>query len=124
MAPARAVTSVEAAVDAAATVGYPVALKAAGIARLARSESGGVALDIQDEAELRGTYERMIASLGPAMAEAVVQHMVRGGVETCATIEAHPAFGPVVAFGLGGAFADAIADRPGAQPAAHRPRRQ
>lgn len=112
MAPARAVTSLDAAVEAAAEVGYPVALKAAGLARLARSESGGVALDIQDEAELRGSYHRMAASLGPAMAEAVVQHMVQGGVETCATIEAHPAFGPVVAFGLGGAFADAIADRP------------
>jgi hypothetical protein len=38
--------------------------------------------------------------------------MVPGGVETCATVEGHPAFGPVVTFGLGGAFADAIADRP------------
>ena len=112
VAPARAVTSVEAAAEAAAALGYPVALKAAGLVRLARSESGGVALDLQDEGELRGAYQRMSAALGTAMAEAIVQRMVPGGVETCATIEAHPAFGPVVAFGLGGAFADAIADRP------------
>jgi hypothetical protein len=46
------------------------------------------------------------------MAEAVVQQMVPGGVETIVTVESHPAFGPVVGFGLGGAFADAIADRP------------
>jgi len=46
------------------------------------------------------------------MAEAVVQRMVPGGVETIVTVESHPAFGPVVGFGLGGAFADAIADRP------------
>jgi acyl-CoA synthetase (NDP forming) len=111
-APARAVTCLDAAMEAADEVGYPVALKAAGIVRLARSESGGVALDVQSRDQLRGTYERMAAALGPAMAEAVVQHMVPGGVETCVSVEAHPAFGPVVSFGLGGAFADMIADRP------------
>jgi acyl-CoA synthetase (NDP forming)/RimJ/RimL family protein N-acetyltransferase len=111
-APARAVTSLDVALAAAEEVGYPVALKAAGLPRLARSESGGVALDVQDAAELRGAYERMRASLGRAMAEAVVQHMAPGGVELCATIETHPAFGPIITFGLGGAFADAIADRP------------
>ncbi len=112
MAKARAVTSVDAALAAAAEVGYPVALKASGIERLARSESGGVALDIQGPEELRGSYERMSVTLGAAMAEAVVQRMVPGGVETIVTVESHPAFGPVVGFGLGGAFADAIADRP------------
>src|SRR5262249_11567559 len=50
--------------------------------------------------------------LGGAMAESVVQRMVPGGVETIVTVDSHPSFGPVVAFGLGGAFADAIADRP------------
>ena len=54
----------------------------------------------------------MSNTLGAAMAEAVVQRMVPGGVETIVTVESHPAFGPIVGFGLGGAFADAIADRP------------
>jgi high-affinity K+ transport system ATPase subunit B len=39
------------------------------------------------------------------MAEAVVQRMVPGGVETIVTVESHPAFGPVVGFGLGGVIA-------------------
>ncbi len=112
MAPARGVTTVDAAVAAAAEIGYPVALKAGGVERLARSESGGVALDIQGPEQLRGAYERMSAGLGDGMAEAVVQQMVPGGVETIVTVESHPAFGPVVGFGLGGAFADAIADHP------------
>jgi acyl-CoA synthetase (NDP forming)/RimJ/RimL family protein N-acetyltransferase len=112
MAPARAVTTVEAALAAADEIGYPVALKAGGVEHLARSESGGVALDIQGPEQLRGAYERMSAGLGDGMAEAVVQQMVPGGVETIVTVESHPAFGPVVGFGLGGAFADAIADRP------------
>jgi acyl-CoA synthetase (NDP forming)/GNAT superfamily N-acetyltransferase len=108
---ARGVTSLEAALAAADEIGYPVALKAAGLARLARAESGGVALDVQDADELRGSYQRMRATLGNAMAEAIVQRMVPAGVETIVTVDAHPSFGPVVSFGLGGAFADVIADR-------------
>jgi acyl-CoA synthetase (NDP forming) len=111
MAPARAVTSLDAAIAGAAEVGYPVTLKAAGLEHLGRSESGGVALDLQDADQVRGSYVRMAASLGPAMAEVVVQHMVPAGVETIVTVQDHPSFGPVVAFGLGGAFADAIGDR-------------
>jgi acyl-CoA synthetase (NDP forming)/RimJ/RimL family protein N-acetyltransferase len=112
MSAARAVTSLDAALAAAEEIGYPVALKAAGIEHLARSESGGVALDLQAPGELHGSYERMSAVLGVAMAEAVVQRMAPGGVETIVTVESHRSFGPVVAFGLGGAFAEAIADRP------------
>jgi acyl-CoA synthetase (NDP forming) len=107
-----AVTSVDDAVAAAERIGYPVALKAAGLERLARSESGGVALDLQSAEQLRGSYRRMATGLGPAMAESVVQRMVPAGVETIVTVESNSSFGPVVGFGLGGAFADAIADRP------------
>jgi hypothetical protein len=108
---ARGVTSIEQALTAADEVGYPVALKAAGIERLARSEAGGVALDLQDANDLEGAYARMREHLGHAMAEAVVQHMVPAGVEVLVTVEAHPAFGSVITVGLGGAFADFIADR-------------
>jgi hypothetical protein len=112
MGAARAVTSLDAALAAADELGYPVALKAAGLEHLARSESGGVALDLPGPSELRGSYERMVGGLGVAMAEATVQRMVPGGVETIVTVESHPSFGPVVGFGLGGAFAEHIADRP------------
>jgi hypothetical protein len=110
-APARAVRSLEGAIAAGSSLGYPVALKASGLARLARSESGGVALDIQDADELGATYDRMVGLLGPAMTEAVVQRMAPGGAETIVSVDGHPEFGPVVSFGLGGAFADAIGDR-------------
>ncbi len=110
-APCRAVTDVEQAVAAAAAVGYPVAVKAAGLERLARSESGGVALDVQSEAELRATYTRMRDHLGKGMVEAVVQRMVPAGVEVIVELEQDPIFGPVVGVGLGGAFAEEIGDR-------------
>ncbi len=122
-APARAVTDLGAAVAAGHDLGYPVALRAAAMARAARSsESGGVALDIQDPGELARAYERMEIALGSAMAEAVVQCMAPSGVETTASVETHPTFGPVVSFGLGGAFADHRRP-PGPRSAADRSRR-
>jgi acyl-CoA synthetase (NDP forming)/GNAT superfamily N-acetyltransferase len=110
-APARTVRSVEEAVAAGDALGYPVGLKATGLTRRARSESGGVALDIQGADGLRTTYDRMVRALGVAMNEAVVQRMVPGGADTIVAVDNHPSFGPVVSFGLGGAFADAIGDR-------------
>jgi len=55
--------------------------------------------------------ERMREALGPATDRVLVQHMVTPGVETIVRVDADPAFGPVLSFGLGGAFADDIADR-------------
>ena len=92
-------------------LGGPVALKALGLARLARGEGGGVALDLQDPDEAVASYERMREALGPATDRVLVQHMVTPGVETIVRVDADPAFGPVLSFGLGGAFADDIADR-------------
>jgi acyl-CoA synthetase (NDP forming) len=110
--PAVGVTALDAATTAAGQLGYPVALKATGLVRPARSESSGVALDLQSPGELEGAYTRMVAALGShAMSEAIVQRMAPGGVETRVTLEVDEVFGPVLGFGLGGAFADAIDDR-------------
>ncbi|MGE0878029.1 MAG: GNAT family N-acetyltransferase [Acidimicrobiia bacterium] len=103
--------SSEEAVTAAASIGYPVALKADGVVHLGRSESGGIALDIQNATELIDAYGRMRAALGPAMDACVVQAMVPAGVEVRVTLDSDPIFGPVVGFGLGGVQADAIGDR-------------
>jgi acyl-CoA synthetase (NDP forming)/GNAT superfamily N-acetyltransferase len=111
VAPARAVTSRDAAVAAADAVGYPVALKAAGIVRRGRSERAGVALDLHDAAEVRRAWSGIEDELGPAaLSEAIVQCMAPPGVELRVRVEPHPALGPVVTFGLGGVFADAIGD--------------
>ncbi|MEP6661384.1 MAG: GNAT family N-acetyltransferase [Acidimicrobiales bacterium] len=111
-APAVGVAALDAATSAAGRLGYPVALKATGLVRPARSESSGVALDLQSQEELEGAYTRMVAALGShAMSEAIVQGMAPGGVETRVTLEVDAVFGPVLGFGLGGAFADAIDDR-------------
>ncbi len=89
---------------------YPVALKAMGMKRRGRSEAAGVALDLHNAEAVRGAYERMSQSLGLGMSESLVQVMTAPGLETAVGIHHDSTFGPVVTFGLGGAFAAAIAD--------------
>ncbi|HTN78659.1 MAG TPA: acetate--CoA ligase family protein, partial [Acidimicrobiales bacterium] len=110
VAPAVAVASLHDALAAAGRLGYPVALKATGMTRVGRSEEAGVALDLHDDDAVRGAYRRMSDGLGIGMNEALVQTMIRPGLETAVGIHHDPTFGPVVTFGLGGAFASAIAD--------------
>jgi acetyl coenzyme A synthetase (ADP forming)-like protein len=89
------------AVEAARELGFPVVLKTA-VAGAHKTESGGVALDLRDEAQVRAAAER----IGPVL----VQPMVRGGAELLAGIVQDPVFGPLVAFGPGGVLAELIGD--------------
>ena len=110
--PGRAVTSLVTAVAAADELGYPVALKVAAVARRGRSERAGVAMDLHDSAEVERAWRGISAELGPAaLVEAVVQAMAPPGVELRVAIDSHRSLGPVLTFGLGGIFADAIGDR-------------
>ena len=109
MAASRRVSSCDEAVVAGGELGYPVALRAVDPPLRGRSEAGGIALDVQDAAELRRVYERMRAQTG-GLRSAVVQRMAPPGVETRLTLATHGTYGPMLHFGLGGLYADAIAD--------------
>jgi acyl-CoA synthetase (NDP forming)/GNAT superfamily N-acetyltransferase len=88
---------------AAAELGYPVAAKAARRARLAKTEVGGVALDVHDEPELRAALARMERTLGSGAWPMVVQPMIDPGVDLAVTVTEHPLVGPVLTLGPGGA---------------------
>jgi acyl-CoA synthetase (NDP forming)/RimJ/RimL family protein N-acetyltransferase len=100
--PSRLAAGTDAAVAAAAELGYPVVAKAFQRSRLAKSEAGGVALDVHDEAELRATLARMEAVLGAVAWPMVVQPMVDSGVDVAVTVTEHPLVGPVLTLGPGG----------------------
>lgn len=101
----RRAEGVEQLVAAAATIGYPVVLKATGLAVLSKSETGGVALDVHDESELRAAHERMSELLGQAMVPAEVQAMVPGGLaDIRIAAHQHPSFGAVISLAVGGAL--------------------
>jgi acyl-CoA synthetase (NDP forming)/RimJ/RimL family protein N-acetyltransferase len=105
MAPSVQVSDVDEAVVAAERLGFPVALKAAGRAPLAKSVAAGLALDLADEDDVRGVWDRMVERLGPGVAPAVVQRMEEPGVDVAVSVLPHPSVGPVLALAPGGAAA-------------------
>ena len=105
--PSTLAGSVEAAIEAAASLGYPVALKAAGRALRHRIDLGAVRLALADEGDVRAAYAELSASFGP---DVLVQTMVAPGVATVVEVVEDPAFGPVVGFGLGGVASELLGD--------------
>ena len=98
--PERVAQTVDEAVDAASELGLPVVLKTAA-AGAHKTEQGGIALDLRDPEQVRAAAERIGAPV-------LVQPMVTGGAELLAGIVQDPVFGPLVAFGPGGIFAELI----------------
>jgi len=96
---------------AAEAIGGPVALKAAAGDLVHKAQLGAVRLDLDGPGQVRGAYNAMAVRLGPGMGGAVVQPMVRDGVETAIGVVHDPSFGPLVMFGLGGVASDLISDR-------------
>ena len=92
----------EAADRAARDLGYPVAVKAESRSRLAKTEAGGLALDVHDEAELRATLDRMVRALGDAAWPVVVQPMAAPGVDLAVGVTDSSIVGPVLTLGPGG----------------------
>ena len=101
---------VDAAVEAARRLGYPVALKASGLERLSKTEAGGVSLDVHGDDEVRRAHARMCELLGDAMHPTVVQVMVPEGVECRVGVYRHEVLGDVLTLGPGGSVAERVAE--------------
>ncbi|MDG4792363.1 bifunctional GNAT family N-acetyltransferase/acetate--CoA ligase family protein [Micromonospora sp. WMMD1082] len=102
------VSSVEAAVEAATRLGFPVALKAAAAGLRHRLDLGAVRLELPDAAAVRRAFTEMAPAFG---ADVLVQPMVPPGVACVVELVEDPAFGPVVGFGLGGVATELLGDR-------------
>ena len=102
------------AVEIARRVGLPVALKICSAQITHKSDIGGVALGLGSEAEVRAGYEKVRAA-GEAVTDAaidgvLVTPMRSGGAELLAGVTVDPAFGPVLAVGLGGIWVEVLND--------------
>jgi acetate---CoA ligase (ADP-forming) len=114
-APSRRVRTVAEALDAAAAVGYPVAMKVASPDISHKTEVGGVVLQIDSPRALRtawATMERSLAARAPhARIEGFeVEKMIVGGKEVLLGIQRDPGFGPIVVFGMGGIYVEVLRD--------------
>ncbi len=102
------VTSAEEAVAAAGRLGYPVVLKADVPGAMHKTEVGAVRVGLSDAAAVRRAFEAMAARTRAR--EFVVQDQVGPGVELLIGARRDEVFGPVVAVGLGGVFAEVVRD--------------
>src|SRR3954471_18177596 len=98
----RTAASADEAVAIAAELGFPAVVKTAA-AGVHKTESGGVVLDLRDAEQVRAAVERIGAPV-------IVQPYLKGGTELLAGVVQDPVFGPLVAFGPGGVFAELIGD--------------
>jgi acetyltransferase len=105
----------ESALFAAATFGYPVAVKGLSSEVSHKSDAGLVALNVANAEELRAAFEEMAVALEGHSAAApmrglMVQRMAPGGREVIVGGKRDPSFGPVVMFGLGGTYVEVLGD--------------
>ena len=117
VAPARTAADPNSAVAAATEVGFPAAMKVVSPDVVHKSDIGGVELDIRSPAEAWQSYVRLVTHVEEHAPEArltgvLVQHMatIEGGRETIAGIARDPDFGPLIMFGLGGVYVEALRD--------------
>ncbi len=96
-------------------LGYPVALKIVSEDIAHKSDVGGVALHLADEEALRRAYRRMMETViqeapGARVEGVCVQPMAPAGTEIIVGGARDPQAGPVVMFGLGGIWVEALRD--------------
>lgn len=113
--PTRLALSADEAVAAANALGWPVVLKIESPDILHKTEIGGVAVRLADEAALRAAFARImdaacVRAPQARISGAIVQAMGRGTVEIVMGIQDDPVFGPVVMLGLGGVLVEVLAD--------------
>ena len=104
--PSGLASDAEEAVALAERVGYPVALKRVAPEVVHKSDAGGVALGLADADAVRRTFARMV---GPGE-RGFVQRMASRGLEVIVGAQRDVQFGPLVMFGLGGAYVEVLQD--------------
>ena len=95
---------------AAESIGYPVVLKACSPEVSHKTESGLVAVDLRNEADLEHAFQKISGSSPAKGGGFLVQEMIKGERELVMGMIRDPQFGPCVMFGLGGIFTEILGD--------------
>jgi acyl-CoA synthetase (NDP forming)/RimJ/RimL family protein N-acetyltransferase len=98
----------------ARVLGFPVVAKIVSAKAVHKTELDGVRLHLNNEAAVRTAYAELVRSakerLGSGTNGILIQPMVKGGTETLVGVTHDALFGPLVAFGLGGANVEVFRD--------------
>lgn len=113
--PGGLTTTPDEAAALAKALGFPVAVKLASRHLIHKTDIGGVCLNLPDEPSVRqacATIKQRLQQLGQsaALEGFLVQPMVVGGTEVMVGLTREAAFGPLIAFGLGGIHVEIIGD--------------
>ena len=106
----KTVTTLEEAVSAANSLGYPVVLKASGENLQHKTELDLIRLDLKDESQVKQAYMELIEKSTVPITEFLIQQMLMGNRELMAGLKRDSQFGPCVVFGLGGVLAEILED--------------
>ena len=103
------------AVKIAARLRYPVVLKIVSDDILHKTEAGGVVVGLQNAADVRRSFERLVKNAkaykkNAAIQGVQVQQMLKGGQEVMVGAVTDPSFGKMIAFGLGGILVEVMKD--------------
>jgi acetyltransferase len=103
------------AIAAAQSIGYPVVMKIASPDILHKTDIGGVKLNINSDSDVLDafdliTYRATRHMPGATIWGCQVQQMVKGGKEVIIGMNRDPQFGPLLMFGLGGVYVEALKD--------------
>ncbi len=103
------------ALTVAREIGYPVVLKVIAQTLTHKSEIGGVLVDVRTDEELLRGFQALTErverhGLSRDFQGVLIQEMVRGGREVILGLVHDPQFGPLIMFGLGGIYAESLAD--------------
>ena len=105
----------EEAVAVAEQIGYPVVMKIASPDILHKTDIGGVKLNLATPGDVRDAFDLLVFRATRYMPDAeiwgcLVQQQVRGGKEVILGMSRDPQFGPLLLFGLGGIYVEALKD--------------
>jgi acetyltransferase len=103
------------AVKMAEEIGYPLVMKIASPDILHKTDVGGVILNIQNEEEARGAYNKIMKSSLEKMPDAdirgvFVEQMMKRKYELIIGCKKDPIFGPTIVFGMGGVAVEVFKD--------------
>jgi acetate---CoA ligase (ADP-forming) len=111
----KIVRTADEAVAAAEEMGLPTVLKIESPDIVHKTDVGGVVVNLGTAEAVRTEYEAMMARVQAKAPDAriegvLVQPFVRGGRETIIGGTTDPSFGPLLMFGLGGIYVEALKD--------------
>ena len=108
-------TTEEEVVNLGNSIGYPVVMKMTSKTTSHKTDVGGVVVNIRSEEQLRNEYKGLLSRLEAkglleGLEGVIIQEMVKGSREMVCGIATDPQYGPMMMFGLGGVFVEALKD--------------